>query len=165
VDWNFLLYLLKRCGFGERWCSWIKHCISSVRFSVLINGSPSGFFGSSQRVRQGDPLFPFLFVLVMEAFSRIISAIYSRGLISGFFVGTRDNDRVEVYHLLFANDTLVFCGADASQINYMSALLVCFEAVSRLKVNLTKFLWSRLAIWMMWISWLEAWVVALLTCL
>jgi hypothetical protein len=32
VDWNFLLYLLKRCGFGERCCSWIKHCISSARF-------------------------------------------------------------------------------------------------------------------------------------
>jgi hypothetical protein len=72
VDWNFLLYLLKRCGFAERWCSWIKHCISTVRFSVLINGSPSGFFGSSRGVRQGDPLSPFLFVLVMEAFSRMI---------------------------------------------------------------------------------------------
>jgi hypothetical protein len=138
VDWNFLLYLLKRCGFGERWCSWIKHCISTVRFSVLINGSPSGFFGSSRGVRQGDPLSPFLFVLVMEAFSRMIGAIYSRGLISGFAVGSRDHDRVEVSHLLFADDTLVFCSADDSQISYMGALLVCFEAVSGLKVNLTK---------------------------
>jgi hypothetical protein len=138
VDWNFLLYLLKGCGFGERWCSWIKHCISSVRFSVLINGSPSGFFGSLRGVRQGDPLSPFLFVLVMEAFSKMISAIYSRGLILGFSVGTREHDRVEVSHLLFADDTLVFCGADASQISYIGALFVCFEAVSRLKVNLTK---------------------------
>jgi hypothetical protein len=138
VDWNFLLYLLKRCGFGERWCSWIKHCISSVQFSMLINGSPSGFFGSSRGVRQGDPLSPFLFVLVMEAFSRMISAIYSRGLISGFSVGTRGYNRVEVSHLLFADYTLVFCGADASQISYLGALLVCFEAVSGLKVNLTK---------------------------
>ena len=48
------------------------------------------------------------------------------------------NDRVEVSHLLFADDTLIFCGADVSQINYMGALLVCFEAVSGLKVNLTK---------------------------
>jgi hypothetical protein len=138
VDWNFLLYLLKRCGFGERWCSWIKHCISSARFSVLINGSPSGFFGSSRGVRQGDPLSPFLFVLVMEAFSRMISAMYSRGLISGFSVGSREHDRVEVSHLLFADDTLIFCRADASQIGYLEALLVCFEAVSGLKVNLAK---------------------------
>jgi hypothetical protein len=96
VDWNFLLYLLKRCGFGERWCTWIKHCISTARFSVLINGSPAGFFGSSRGVRQGDPLSPFLFVLVMEAFSRMISAMYSRGLISGFSVGIREPERMEV---------------------------------------------------------------------
>jgi hypothetical protein len=138
VDWNFLLYILKRCGFGERWCSWIKHCISTVWFSILINGSPSGFFSSSRGVRQGDPLSPFLFVLVMEAFSRIIGAIYSRGLISGFFVGARDHGQVEVSHLLFAYDTLVFCGADVSQISYLGALLVCFEAVFGLKVNLMK---------------------------
>jgi hypothetical protein len=138
VDWNFLLYLLKRCGFGERWCSWIKYCISTVRFSILINGSLSDFFGSSRGVKQGDPLSPFLFVLVMEAFSRMIDAIYSRGLISGFFVGPRDHGQVEVSHLLFADDTLVFCGADASQISYLGALLVCFEAVSGLKVNMTK---------------------------
>jgi hypothetical protein len=108
VDWNFLLYLLKRCSFGERWCSWIKHCILFVWFLVLINGSPFGFFGSSHGVRQGDLLSPFLFVLVMEAFSKMINAIYSRGLISGFSVGPREVDRVEVSHLLFADDTLVF---------------------------------------------------------
>jgi hypothetical protein len=89
-------------------------------------------------VRQGDPLSPFLFVLIMEAFSRMISAIYSRGLISGFYVGTMGYNRVEVSHLLFADYTLVFCGADASQISYLGTLLVCFEAVFGLKVNLTK---------------------------
>jgi hypothetical protein len=81
---------------------------------------------------------PFLFVLVTEAFSRMIGAIYSRGLISRFSVGFRNHDRVEVSHLLFADDTLIFCGADASQISYLGALLVCFEAISGLKVNLTK---------------------------
>jgi hypothetical protein len=68
----------------------------------------------------------------------MISAIYSRGLISSFFVGAREFDRVEISHLLFANDTLVFCGADASQISHLGALLVCFKAVSELKVNLSK---------------------------
>jgi hypothetical protein len=124
VNWSFLLYLLRRCGFGEKWCSWIEHCISSARFSVLVNGVPSGFFGSSRGVRQGDPLSPFLFVLVMEAFSRMLGAFTDRGLISGFSVGTREPNRVTVSHLLFADDTLVF--------------LVCFEAVAGLKVNLSK---------------------------
>jgi hypothetical protein len=138
VDWSFLLYLLRRCGFGEKLCSWIQHCISSVRFSVLINGIPFGFFGSSRGVCQGDPLSPFLFVLVMEAFSRMLGAFTDRGLISGFSVGSSGQDQVTVSHLLFTDDTLVFCGANASQIRHLGALLVRFEAMAGLKVKLSK---------------------------
>jgi hypothetical protein len=105
---------------------------------VLINGVPVGFFGSSRGVRQGDPLSPFLFVLVMEAFSRMLGAFTERGLISGFSVGPSGPDRGNVSHLLFADDTLVFCGANASQIRHLGALLVCFEAAAGLKVNLSK---------------------------
>jgi hypothetical protein len=137
VNWNFLLYLL-RSGFGEKWCMWIKQCISTARFSVLINGSPVDYFGSLRGVHQGDPLSPFLFVLVMEAFSKMIGAITARGLISGFAVGSSVQTQVVVSHLLFANDTLVFSGAYESQIRHIGALLVCFEAVSGLKVNLSK---------------------------
>jgi hypothetical protein len=71
--------MLRRCGFGERWCSWIAHCISLVRFSVLVNGTPAGFFGSSSGLRQGDPLSPLLFVIVMEAFSNVVLCYCSKG--------------------------------------------------------------------------------------
>jgi hypothetical protein len=105
---------------------------------MLINGMLSDFFGCSRGVRQGDPLSPFLFVLVMEAFSRMLGAFTERGLISGFSVGSSGQDRVNVSHLLFANDTLVFYGANTSQIRHLGALLVCFEVVAGLKVNLSK---------------------------
>jgi hypothetical protein len=59
-------------------------------------------------------------------------------LITGFSVGTSEQTRVVVSHLLFADDTLVFCGADERQTNHIGALLVCFEAVSGLKINLPK---------------------------
>jgi hypothetical protein len=44
INWKFLLYLLETCGFGERWRGWIAHCISTVCFSIIINGSPLIFF-------------------------------------------------------------------------------------------------------------------------
>jgi hypothetical protein len=108
VNWDFLLYMLQRYGFGERWRDWIKFYISTVKFSILMNGTPSDFFQSSQGIRQGDPLSPLLFVVVMESLSRMLNASMLQGLLRGFFVGTRDNEELVVNHLLFADDTLFF---------------------------------------------------------
>ena len=61
VNWNFLLYVMKRMGFGDRWRRWVHQCISSASFAVLVNGSPIGFCSASRGLRQGDPLSPLLF--------------------------------------------------------------------------------------------------------
>jgi hypothetical protein len=124
VNWDFLLYMLKRCGFGDRWCSWIAHCISSMRFSVLVNGSPYGFFGGSRGLRQGDPLSPllFVFVFVMEALSHMISAAVNGGLLEDFKVGNANFS-----HLLFAEDTLIFCSAHSSQLRHLWSSSFCLK--------------------------------------
>jgi hypothetical protein len=91
VNWEFMLYLLKIWGFGEKWRDWIEHCISTVRFSILVNGTSSEFFSSFRGLRQKDPLSLLLFVVVMEALSWIMVATMDSGLLIGFSIASRNN--------------------------------------------------------------------------
>ncbi|XP_026433403.1 uncharacterized protein LOC113330806 [Papaver somniferum] len=72
VNWDCLDEIFALMGFGVRWRKWIRCCVEFVRFSVLISGSSSGYFKSKKGIRQGDPLSPFLFLLVGEALSFMI---------------------------------------------------------------------------------------------
>ena len=130
VNWDCLIYLMDRMGFGSRWKTWIRTCISSVRFSVMVNGSPSGFFGSSRGIRQEDPLSPLLFLLVMEVLSRMLHRTEEAGFIRGFKAGNGVEDDFHVSHLLFADDTIVFCDAEHEQLLHLRMVLSCFEAVT-----------------------------------
>ena len=115
VNWKALLDLLKRMGFGVRWCRWIRTCISTVQFSVLFNGSPADFFGSLRGLRQGNPLSPLLFLVMMEVFNKMIKRVERAGLLRGFKADGRWGGRVCVSHLLFADDTILFCDANEEQ--------------------------------------------------
>ena len=61
LNWNFLLSSLQKMGFGERWFEWIKWCITTVSFSVIVNGSLAGYFKSTRGLRQGGPPLPISF--------------------------------------------------------------------------------------------------------
>ena len=138
VNWEALLDLLKRMGFGVRWCRWIRTCISTVQFSVLFNESPADFFGSSRGLRQGDPLSPMLFLVMIEVFNKMMKRAEGAGLLRGFRAAGRPGGGVGVSHLLFADDTILFCNANEEQILHIRMLLLCFQAVTGLKVNALK---------------------------
>ena len=83
VNWKFLLAVLRKMGFREKWIKWVDWCITSVKFSVLVNGSPFGFFQSLRGLRQGDPLSLYLFVISMEVFNCLLRRENSGGYLSG----------------------------------------------------------------------------------
>lgn len=68
INWDFLLSILALKGFSDKWINWIRACISSATYSVLINGKPRGYIQASRDIRQGDPLSPFLFVIARTIF-------------------------------------------------------------------------------------------------
>ena len=86
VNWEALLNLLTRMGFGEKWCRWICTCISTDQFFVLVKGLQADFFGSSRGLRQGDPLSLMLFLVMMEVLSRMLKRMEGAGLLRGFRV-------------------------------------------------------------------------------
>ena len=138
VNWEALLDLLKRMGFGVRWYRWIRTYISIVQFSILFNGSLADFFGSSRGLRQGDPLSLMFFLFMMEVLSKMMKRVEGAGLLQGFRADGRRGGGVCVSHLLFADDTILFCDVDEEQILHVQMLLLCFQAVTGLKVNALK---------------------------
>ncbi|KAL1326310.1 hypothetical protein AAHE18_13G219100 [Arachis hypogaea] len=86
-------------------------------------------------LRQGDPLSPFLFVLVVDVLHRMIGEAVRNGRIAPLFVG-RDN--IELSYLQFADDTVLFCPLEEETIKNYKRLLRCFELMSGLSINFDK---------------------------
>ena len=116
-----------------RWCRWIHTCISTVQFSILVNGAPADFFGSSRGLRQGDQLSPLLFLVMMEVFSRMMKRVEGAGLLRGFRADGRRGEGLCVSHLLFADDTILFCDADEEQNFAYSDAPSLFPSCDRVK--------------------------------
>ncbi|XP_059073650.1 secreted RxLR effector protein 78-like [Cryptomeria japonica] len=113
VIWNFLIHVLRKFGFDYNWIDCVKFCISIVSFSLLVNGSVCGFFEATNGLRQGDPLFPFLFVLVAEVLSNNIKNRSRMGL----WRGIRVHPQIEpITYSQFVDDTLFFGVASMEEV-------------------------------------------------
>lgn len=134
VKWDCLLFILQQMNFNDIQISWTKECISNPAFSMMINGTPHGFFQGSVGLRQGDPLSPLLFCMVMESLSRGINRCVADGSI---LCPLRKGDTT-ISHLLFADDLMIFGSADLASTIALNKLLDDFCAFSGLSINLNK---------------------------
>jgi len=135
VKWVFLEKMMRKMGFAEQWIQLIMNCVSTVSYSVLINGQPMKQFSPSRGLRQGDPLSPYLFLLCAEGLSALIRTAEREGRISGVPIavgGTR------LSHLFFADDCLLFCRANSMEWSSIMEILNVYERASGQQLNAAK---------------------------
>ncbi|GKB53206.1 RNA-directed DNA polymerase, eukaryota [Tanacetum coccineum] len=94
VRWDYLLDVLHAFGFSPNWCRWIRGTFSSAMASILVNGSPTSEFPFFCGLKQGDPLAPYLFILIMES----LHILFSRATNDGFFKGVMIGDCMSRKH-------------------------------------------------------------------
>ncbi|GJY28534.1 RNA-directed DNA polymerase, eukaryota, reverse transcriptase zinc-binding domain protein [Tanacetum coccineum] len=134
VRWDFLGDVLNRFGFGAKWCGWIQECLRSSRGSVLVNGSTTEEFQFYKGLKQGDPLSPFLFILVMES----LHLSFKRVEDAGMFNGIKINSSMTLSHMFYADDAIFMGQWSKRNIDTLMYMLKCFERASGLSINLSK---------------------------
>ncbi|KAL4388297.1 hypothetical protein GQ457_09G027380 [Hibiscus cannabinus] len=137
IDWNFLIRIMKEMNFGDKWCDWVSQCISTASISVLVNGVPTERFRIARGLRQGCSMSPMLFNIVGEALHLYLSKAVEIGLFSGFSFGNGEG-QINVSHLQFADDLMIFCEASLEQVMNVKRVLRVFELASGLQLNLKK---------------------------
>lgn len=135
VNWNYLEATLSAFGFDIRWTKWILALIKSTSFYILVNGSPSAPFSPSRGIRQGDPLSPFLFVILMEGLSRYIHRAKAEGKINGLCPLP---STPATTHQQFADDTMLHGSPTVKDAKAFKSILSLFSMASGMDINHSK---------------------------
>lgn len=108
VNWSFLKVVLTRFGFIDTFINWIMTCISTVSFEVLVNGGKSEQYKLGRGLRQGDPLFLYLFIIGQEVLLRMLERDMARKKISGVKASLGGP---AIFHVMYADDIVLFSKA------------------------------------------------------
>jgi len=133
VSWAFLLEVLRKLGFGSRWRDLVCALLTSSSTQVLLNGTPGDFIQHKRGFRQGDPLSPMLFILVMDVLNWLVTRASEAGLLQPL-----SSRPIQHRISLYADDVAIFLRPAAADINLTLQLLQLFGDASGLKTNVQK---------------------------
>lgn len=108
LEWNFIFEVMKVMGFSDINIQLICQCITSVTYSIIVNGSPKRLITPTRGLRLGDSIYPFLFIMGTEVMSRLLLGYKAKCMLHGIKAA---REAPPISHLLFADDTLIFCRA------------------------------------------------------
>lgn len=134
VDWCYLEQVMAALGFPSKFTSWVMKCVATVSYSFVLNGEQTKPFEAARGLRQGDPMSPFLFAIVVEYLSRNLHELASHKQ----FKYHPMCSKLKITHLCFADDLLMFTRGDQISVNMLHTKFKEFTEASGLQANLSK---------------------------
>ncbi|GJZ64172.1 putative reverse transcriptase domain, reverse transcriptase zinc-binding domain protein [Tanacetum coccineum] len=128
-------HVLECFDFHPRMIKWIMACVTSTSFSLSLNGDIHGFFKGKRGLRQGDPLSPYLYTLVMEVLTLMINRRVSS---SGLFRYHKHCEELHLINVCFADDLFIFARGDVESARVIMEALEEFKSTSGLVPSLPK---------------------------
>ena len=135
VEWAFLEKIMYKLGSPEAWIERVMSCVSTTSFSVRINGKTYGNIIPTRGLRQRDPLSPYLFLLCAKGFTALLTRAKEEGRLHGVSLCRR---APRITHLLFADDSLLFCQANQEEVQCITDTLQLYAASSGQCINFEK---------------------------
>jgi hypothetical protein len=133
VSWGLLFEILRKLGFGRKFCEWIAILLSTASTRVMLNGEPGPPIWHRRGLRQGDPLSPMLFVLVINMLNKLLAKATELGILRRL---ARQELATSVS--LYADDVVIFCHPDEPELRAVRDMLRLFGHTSGLHTNFTK---------------------------
>lgn len=130
INWCSLDAILAARGFDDSWRQWVSSILSTGKTSVLLNGTPGNWIPCKNGLRQGDPLSPYLFIIVADVLPKLIARACADGLLAHPV-----DDTLPCPVLHYADDTLILCRGDLTAIQTLKRLLAAFFAATGLQIN------------------------------
>ncbi|XP_062086109.1 uncharacterized protein LOC133792209 [Humulus lupulus] len=134
LDWHFLEDILIAFCFPNRFIKWVMTCLKDTSYSILMNGRIQGGFRGKKGLRQGDPISPLLFVLVMGYFTRLL---FQASLNKNFRYHPKCKN-LKIVNLCFADDLVIFCKGVSNSVQIIKDCFTKFSLASGLSANLEK---------------------------